>query len=67
MYAQHYLPNDQGDNYLWLGGHYTNQVVRTAEGWKFSRVHLAVTWTTGNRHVFELSRERWASMQESDQ
>lgn len=55
MYAQHYLPNDQGDNFLWLGGHYTNEAVRVADRWKFKRVQLTVTWTTGNRNVFQLA------------
>ncbi len=55
MYTQHYLPNDQGDNFLWLRGHYTNAAVRVAEGWKFKRVQLTVTWTTGNRNVSQLA------------
>ena len=61
MYAQHFLPNDKGDSWLWLGGHYTNRAIRTGEGWKFSRVQLTVTWTAANRQVFELARERWAA------
>ena len=63
MYAQHFLPNDKGDNWLWIGGHYTNRAVRTGGGWKFNRVQLTVTWTAGNRHIFELARERWATME----
>jgi len=63
MYAQHFLPNDKGDNWLWIGGHYTNRAVRTAAGWRFNRVQLTVTWTTGNRHIFDLARERWAAQQ----
>ena len=63
MQAQHYLPNDKGDSSLTLGGYYTNSLVRTGSGWRIRRCHLTVTWTTGNRHVFELARERYAAAQ----
>jgi hypothetical protein len=61
MYAQHFLPNDKGDNFLWIGGHYTNHVVRTASGWKFDKVKLTVGWTIGNRNIFDLANERSAA------
>lgn len=57
MQAQHFLPNDRGDATLTLGGYYT----RTPDGWRIRRCRLTVTWTTGNRHVFELARERYAA------
>jgi len=60
MQAQHFLPNDKGGNTLTLGGYYTNELVRTAEGWKIRKCKLTVTWTTGNRHVFDLARERYS-------
>ena len=63
MQAQHYLPNDKGDSALTLGGYYTNALIRTASGWRIRRCHLTVTWTTGNRHVFELAREHYAAAQ----
>lgn len=63
MYAQHFLPNDKGDNFLWIGGHYTNRAVRTESGWKFNKVKLTVTWTIGNRNIFELANQRWAAAQ----
>lgn len=63
MQAQHFLPNDRGDATLTLGGYYTNALVRTPDGWRIRRCRLTVTWTTGNRHVFELARERYAAMQ----
>lgn len=63
MYAQHFLPNDKGDNFLWIGGYYTNHVARTPSGWKFSKLKLTVTWTLGNRHIFDLANERWSTMQ----
>jgi hypothetical protein len=58
MQAQHYLPNDQGDNAFTLGGYYTNRLVRSADGWRIRACRLTVTWSTGNRHVFELARAR---------
>ena len=63
MQAQHYLPNDEGDNTLTLGGYYTNTLVRVGEGWRIRRCRLTVTWTTGNKHLFALARERWAAME----
>ncbi len=68
MQAQHYLPNDQGDNTLTLGGYYTNTLVRGvaddgSDDWRIRRCQLTVTWTTGNRHIFELARARFAAME----
>jgi len=60
MQAQHYLPNDKGDGTLTLGGFYTNSLVRIDGGWKICRCQLTVTWTTGNRHIFDLAKERVA-------
>jgi 3-phenylpropionate/cinnamic acid dioxygenase small subunit len=58
MQANHYLPNDQGDNYLKIGGHYRFRLVRTPEGWRIAKVALIVAWTEGNRHVYELAAKR---------
>lgn len=57
MQAQHYLPNNQGDNAYTLGGYYTNTLVRSGDGWKIRKCQLTVTWSTGNRHIFELARQ----------
>lgn len=61
MQAQHYLPNAQGDSAFTLGGYYTNRLLRTAGGWKICGCRLTVTWSTGNRHVFEIAAQRRAS------
>ena len=63
MQAQHYLPNAEGDNALTLGGYYTNTLVRTDDGWRIRRCQLTVTWTTGNKHIFVLARERFLAME----
>ena len=60
MQAQHFLPNDQGDNTLTMGGYYTHRLVRTADGWKISKCKLTVTWLTGNRGIFDLAAQRAA-------
>jgi 3-phenylpropionate/cinnamic acid dioxygenase small subunit len=67
MSAQHYLPNAQGDNTLLIGGYYTHDLVRAATDWKIRRARLTVTWTVGNRHIFELARQRVAEGKEGAQ
>ena len=61
MQAQHYLPNGRGDSTLTIGGYYTHDLVRAETDWKIRKARLTVTWTTGNRHIFELARERFAN------
>jgi 3-phenylpropionate/cinnamic acid dioxygenase small subunit len=55
MQATHYLPNDRGDNSFTLGGYYTDNLVRTSNGWKIKKRRLTVTWSAGNRSVMELA------------
>ena len=64
MQAQHYFrpetmaEHGQGDAVNWctLGGHYTNELRRTDDGWRIQRCQLTVTWETGNRAVFAIAR-----------
>jgi 3-phenylpropionate/cinnamic acid dioxygenase small subunit len=58
LQAQHYLPNDQGDSVFTLGGYYTNRLVCAPDGWRIRACRITITWSTGNRHVFELARAR---------
>ncbi len=58
MQAQHYLPNNKGDNWLEIGGYYTNSLIRCDDGWRIRRCQLTVMWTRGNRHIFELAMAR---------
>src|SRR5690606_19413222 len=58
MRAIHLLQNTMGENHWTMGGYYTNELVRTADGWKLCAVTLTTTWTQGNRHVMTLARER---------
>ncbi len=58
MQAQHYLPNDEMESTVTLGGYYTNTLARTAGGWKIARCVLTITWETGDRRLFGLARQR---------
>jgi 3-phenylpropionate/cinnamic acid dioxygenase small subunit len=58
MRAQHFLPNNRGENYLTMGGFYTHHLVRKADGWKIDRAKLTVTWLTGNPAIFEIAAKR---------
>jgi hypothetical protein len=58
MQAQHYLA-DQPVTTCTLGGQYTNTLTRQPDGsWCIRRCELTVTWTTGDRGLFALARER---------
>jgi len=41
LHAQHFSP----ENTLTVGGYYTNELVRTPEQWKISKLELTITWT----------------------
>ena len=59
MTAQHVIDG----NWCTLGGYYTNTLVRTDERWKICRCQLTVTWSTGDRSVFDVARRRWQATQ----
>jgi SnoaL-like domain len=62
MHAQHWLSaatlGAEVADWCTLGGHYTNSFRRIDGEWKIARCQLNVTWTTGNRSLFDVSRER---------
>lgn len=58
--AQHYLPNDRCEDTFTLGGYYTHRLIRTAEGWRIRNCRLTVTWTRGDRALFDLAGQRLA-------
>ena len=58
MRAEHFVINNEGENYYTMGGYYVDHLVRTAEGWKISAVNLNVTWNRGNRNVLNLAARR---------
>ncbi|WP_424950514.1 nuclear transport factor 2 family protein [Deinococcus sp.] len=48
MYAQHFLPDSEHGEFYLMRGWYTNQMRRTAEGWKIERLVQHVSWLEGN-------------------
>lgn len=60
MKAEHFIANALGDNSHTLGGHYVHQLKRCAVGWKIHATTLNVTWSRGNRQVYELAAQRVA-------
>jgi hypothetical protein len=50
-------PVDAADRWT-IGGYYTNELVRTADGWKLAKVTLTVTWQTGNPDVSRIAFKR---------
>ena len=60
MQAEHFLETDDGMKECTLGGFYTNDLVRTDDGWKISRCTLKVTWSRGDYGVFELAAAHYA-------
>ncbi len=62
MKAEHFIANNLGDNYHTLGGHYTHRLERGSDGWKIHATTLTVTWSRGNRQVYDLARQRVAEV-----
>ena len=44
-------------NWCLLGGHYSNRIARTADGWRMVHCQLTVRWRTGNEDIFRLARQ----------
>jgi len=58
MVARHYLV-DNGERLMHtIGGYYTNQLIRKADGWKIRHCTLKVTWEMGDRHLFDIAARR---------
>ena len=45
MYAQHYRPGDEDGSLVLLRGSYTNQMVRTSDGWRIARQIQHFGWS----------------------
>lgn len=59
--AEHFLANDRGDNFYTIGGYYTEDLVRTGDGWKIRKYAITVTWHRGNRDVLRQAARRLRS------
>ena len=53
--AMHFLPNDQGESLLEMGGYYTAVLIRTDSDWKIQRWKFTVLWSRGNQELFSLA------------
>ena len=63
MKAEHFVADDALDEATnqdrWtIGGTYTNELVRTPDGWKLKKVTLRVTWSRGNRNLAAIALKR---------
>lgn len=54
MTARHVL---DGRSHL-IGGYYAHDLVRTAAGWKITRLGLVISWEEGDRGLFEQAAAR---------
>lgn len=53
MTARHYLVESGIGTSQLLGGFYTDDLVRTASGWRIAACNLVITWEEGDRALFE--------------
>jgi ketosteroid isomerase-like protein len=51
LHAQHVKAGTPGGDLYVVAGRYTDQLVRTPDGWRFTRRHLETWWTDGNPAV----------------
>ncbi len=72
MQAEHFVarePDDglaEGADRWTIGGYYTNELVRSADGWKLAKVTLIVTWQTGNPEVSRIALRRGRAIEATD-
>lgn len=58
MRAEHWLSSGQGDDRYTMYGTYFDECVRTADGWKLSKVTLRLIREEGNRHLMRVAVRR---------
>ena len=51
VHAQHVLHDAPGGSNYVIGGRYTDELVRTQQGWRIAHRELAFVWTEGNSSV----------------
>jgi hypothetical protein len=65
MRAEHWLTSGQGGDRYTMYGTYTDECVRTADGWRVSTVKLTLLREEGNRHLMLLAARRGAGPREA--
>jgi len=59
MQAEHFIVDDAPEDNRWtIGGYYTHELLRSAEGWRIHAMALHMTWQTGNRNLSGIAIER---------
>jgi 3-phenylpropionate/cinnamic acid dioxygenase small subunit len=58
LHAVHYLANTQGGDTWSVGGYYTDQLIRTTQGWKIKSRKLTLTWGNGNSNLFAAAQAK---------
>lgn len=56
--AQHYVPNDFGDNFLECGCHYDNKYTKVNGEWKISGIKVTFDFWDGNQYVLSQSTQQ---------
>jgi hypothetical protein len=56
--AKHFLADELGGSFYSFGGYYTDELVRTVDGWRLCKVKLTAFWQRGNKRMMKLARER---------
>ena len=51
LISQHIRRDTPGGDHYFLGGRYSDRLVRTRDGWRIAHRTLHRMWTTGNREV----------------
>ncbi len=58
MKAEHFVADVEGEDRWTIGGYYTNELVRTPDGWKIHKLTLTVTWSRGNPEIARVALRR---------
>jgi hypothetical protein len=51
LHSQHFKSGTEGGDWFVVGGHYDDDLRRTASGWRISHRVMTETWRSGNREV----------------
>ena len=58
LHAVHYVANTQGGDTWSVGGYYTDQLIRTTQGWKIKSLRLTITWVDGNPDLLAAAQSK---------
>lgn len=56
--AQHYLPNNRGENYAECGGYYENTYEKVNNEWKIKSMKLTYSFWLGNQYVANIGSQQ---------